>query len=332
MAVTLKDIARAAGVNMSTVSRSLNDSYGVNPETRDRVLEVARRLNYHPNRVARGLATGFSRTFGLVISDIRNPFFAELARGAEDAANAAGCDLILCNSDLNPDKQMRYVRSLIGKRVDGILMNSVASLSANEQSELSSAGIPIVLLNRAGNSQAFSTVMADNFQGGQIAAEHLVRLGHKRVAHLTGARQHGNLTERAKGFLKSCPDAHVLYGEHTYSGGYDLTNKLLEKHPRVTAIFAANDAIAFGAIRAIIDRGLSVPDDLSIVGFDNVEFSSIIHPPLTTVHQPKYEMGEAAVEILAKSAYRANGHANGVAPEHRLLGVHLIERQSCRKV
>ena len=148
MAVTIKDVARESGVNVSTVSRALNGGYGVHRDTREHVMAVAARLNYRPNRVARGLVTGRSHTLGLVVSDIRNPFFAELARGAEDAARGASCDLVLCNGDLDPDKQMSYVRSLIEKRVDGILMNSVARLSRKQQQELASCGVPIVLLNR----------------------------------------------------------------------------------------------------------------------------------------------------------------------------------------
>src|SRR5580698_6013354 len=149
MPVTIKDVARESGVNISTVSRALNDEYGVHPETREHVLAVATRLQYRPNRVARGLVTGRSNTLGLVVSDIRNPFFAEVARGAEDAARAGGCDLVLCNSDLNSAKQMEYVRSLQEKRIDGILMNSVSVLSHEQQEQLASLHVPIVLLNRS---------------------------------------------------------------------------------------------------------------------------------------------------------------------------------------
>ncbi len=326
MSVTIKDVAREAGVDVSTVSRALNDSYGVNKETRKKVQAVAQRLNYRPNRVARGLVTGQTYTLGLIVSDIRNPFFAEVARGAQDAANRAGCDLILCNADLDPAVQLRYVRSLLGKRVDGILMNSVASFTAAEKEELAACGIPIVLLNRPRQTKAFSTVHADNLQGGLLAGEYLRQLGHRRVAHLTGPREHGNLTDRAQGFLKACPDALVLHGEHTFAGGYAMANKLFNMRPGFTAVFAASDAIAFGVIRAAIESGLSIPGDMSIIGFDNVELSGIIQPPLTTIHQPKYEMGEAGVEILVKSAY----HSKGPMIENRVLGVHLVERQSCR--
>src|ERR1035437_769500 len=144
MAVTIKDVARESGVNISTVSRALNNGYGVNDQTREHVLAVAARLNYRVNRVARGLVTGRSHSLALLVSDIRNPFFAEVARGAEDAARAEGCDLMLCNSDLDRDKQMQYVRSLLEKRVDGILMNSVSVLDRDQQAQLAACGVPIV--------------------------------------------------------------------------------------------------------------------------------------------------------------------------------------------
>jgi DNA-binding LacI/PurR family transcriptional regulator len=327
MAVTLKDVAREAGVNLSTASRSVSGAYGVHKTTRAKVLAVAERLNYQPNRVARGLVTGRSHTLGLVISDVRNPFFAEVARGAEDAAYAAGYDLVLCNSDLDPAKQMRYIRSLLAKRVDGVLMNSVGGLDKADQEELAGAGIPIVLLNRPAGDLGFSTVTADNFQGGFLAGQYLAQLGHCTIAHLTGPRQHGNLTDRARGFFKAVQSgphnipAVVLHGRQSFQGGYEMMQKLLARRPGITAVFAGNDAIAFGAIRAVLEAGLSVPEDQSIIGFDNVELSSIIHPPLTTIEQPKYEMGRAAVEILLKQSNM---------PEHRVLGVELIERQSCR--
>jgi LacI family transcriptional regulator len=331
MAITIKDVAREAGVNISTVSRALNNEYGVNPETRDLVFAVANRLNYRPNRVARGLVTGRSHSLALVVSDIRNPFFADVARGAADAARSESCDLVLCNSDLDPVRQMEYVQSLLEKRVDGILMNSVAALSSDEQKQLAECGVPIVLLNRSAASRAFSTVSADNEAGGALAAQHLLELGHRNIAHLTGPRQHGNLSDRTRGFVQALLAAPqpvtpiVLHGAFHFEGGCELTTRLLDQHPEVTAIFAANDVMAFGAVRAVLDRGMRIPDDLSLIGFDNIEFSSIIHPPLTTIHQPKYEMGQAAVEILLRLARDKTRRT----PESRVLGVELIERQSC---
>ena len=334
MPVTIKDVARESGVNISTVSRALNKGNGVNDRTREHVFAVAARLNYRPNRVARGLVTGRSHSLALVVSDIRNPFFAEVARGAEDAARTGNCDLVLCNSDLDADKQMQYVRSLIEKQVDGILMNSVAMLNREQQAQLAASGVPIVLLNRSASNRTFSTVCADNELGGALAAQYLLDLGHRKIAHLAGPRQHGNLSDRARGFVHALRSAKnpvqplVLHGKFNFTGGIDLARKLLAEHPEVTAIFAANDVMAYGAVRAVLDCGRRIPDDLSLIGFDNLEFSSIIHPPLTTIHQPKYEMGQAAVEILLRLARDKEKQI----PEHRLLGVELVERQSCRKL
>jgi LacI family transcriptional regulator len=331
MAVTIKDVARESGVNVSTVSRALNGEYGVHPDTREHVAAVARRLRYRPNRVARGLVTGRSHTLALVVSDIRNPFFAEVARGAEDAAYRAGYDLVLCNSDLDAEKQMRYAQSLMEKRVDGILMNSVAALSKKQQEQLAGLGVPIVLLNRAAPRGAFSTVCADNEAGGALAAEYLLKLGHRKIAHLTGPRHHGNMTERAKGFVARLAAARkpvrpvVLYGKNDFPGGMELARKLMALHPDIAAVFAASDMMAFGAIRALLEAGRRIPQDVSVMGFDNVELASIVHPPLTTIHQPKYEIGQAAVEILLRLA----GRGEHQAPEHRLFGVALMERQSC---
>lgn len=334
MNATIKDVARKSGVNASTVSRALNGNYGVKQQTRDHVKLVAKEMGYRPNRVARGLVTGRSQSLALIVSNIRNPFFAEVARGAEDAAQKAGMDLILCNSDLDLDKQMRYVQSLLEKRVDGIMMYSVASLSRADQDRLSQANAPIVLLNRSAPKGAFSSVFADYEHGGAIAARHLLKLGHRRIGHLGGPKHNFSLADRARGFVNALQQAAnpvtpiILSGRNSFAGGCELTAKLLREHPDVTAIFTANDSMAFGAIRAILDAGLKVPDDISLIGFDNVELSSIIHPPLTTIHQPKHEMGQAAVEILLRLG--ASGERR--VPEHRLFGVELIERQSCRQI
>lgn len=327
---TLRDIAEASGVDVSTVSRSLNGSYGIHRETREKVLAVAAQLNYRSAKAPRSTVTTKSRTIGLIVSDIANPYFAEVARGAEEAAASAGCEVVLCNSDFNSDKQIRYIQSLLEKRVEGILMNSIGVLDRPQQEQLAASGVPVVLLNRPRSISNFSTVTADNNEGGFLAGEHLLRLGHTQIAHLSGPRDHGNLRERARGFLRAVtahPGASpvFLHGEHTFRGGYDLGRMLLAKHPNVTAVFAANDVVAFGAVRAFIEAGLELPRDMSIVGFDNLELSCITNPPLTTIHQPKSEIGRAAVEIIAAFSKTKDPHL----PEHRMLGVKLIERQSC---
>jgi LacI family transcriptional regulator len=333
MAVTIKDVARESGVNISTVSRSLNGSYGVNKRTREKVLEVARRLDYRPNRVARGLATGRSNTVGLIVSDIRNPYFSEVARGAEDAAWDAGCDVVLCNSDLDPVKQMRYVSSLLEKRVDGIVVNSIADLSKKQQEQLAASGAPVVLLNRPPGVKAFSSISVENYPGGVLAANYLLELGHRRTAFLSGPKRHGSFTDRGRGFQEALLESGkaeepvILNADQSFAGGYQMARQLLAESRKVTAVFAANDVIAYGLIRAAMEAGLRIPDDLSVIGFDDLEMSSILHPPLTTVHQPKYEVGRAAMEMLLARAHRRLQPE----PEHRVLPVKLVIRESCSR-
>jgi LacI family transcriptional regulator len=329
--VTLKDIAKASNVDVSTVSRSLTGSYGINKDTREKVLAMAAQLNYHPNRVARGLATGRSHTIGLIVSDIRNPFFAEVARGAEDAACAAGCEVVLCNSDLDAAKQMRYIQSLLDKRVDGILMNSIAQFNRAQQEQLTNSEVPVVLLNRPRSGSNFSTIAADNNEGGYLAGEYLLRRGHRSVANITGPREHANMRDRSRGLLRAFASTAprdtplMLHGEQTFKGAYEMARTVLAKYPRVTAVFTGNDVMAFGAARAFLEAGLEIPRDISIIGFDNLELSAVMHPPLTTIHQPKYEMGRAGVEMILAAVENKEPRL----AEHRTLGVRLIERQSC---
>lgn len=328
---TLKDVADATGVTLATASRALNATYGVHPETRRRVLEVATQLDYKANRFARGLVTGRSNSIGLIISDIRNSYFAEVARGAEDAAYIAGLDVLLCNSDVDSSKQMRYINSLIEKRVDGIIMNSAATLTKVEQNYIAASGIPIVLLNPAADCPLFSTVCADNERGGRLIAECLLAHGHRNVVHLTGPRNHANLAMREKGFLDGFrqagdTDASVVHGLHTMEGGYQMARNRLRAHNKFTAISTANDAVAFGVIKAALEIGVRIPEDVSLAGFDDVELAALVHPPLTTIRQPKYEMGAAAIEMIVKLT-----NAKHRVPEHRVLGVELVERASVGK-
>ncbi len=330
MTTTLKDISKEAGVDVATVSRALNGSYGVHKATRERVLAVAKRLNYRANLTARELAVGKSHTLGLLVPDIGNPFVTEVVRGAEDAAYAAGYHILLCNSYLDSAREVQYMRSLLDKRVEGILMHSVQTLSNTEVEELSNSEIPVVLLCRSPSASNFSGVCVNHFEGGVLAGEHLMELGHRKVAFLSGPRDHGNFIEQGKGFIKAVTSVKdsappvVLNGPPSFDGGYQLAKKLLEQNHGVTAIFAANDVSAFGIGRAIFEAGLSIPDDISLIGFNNVELANVVRPPLTTIHQPKYEMGQAAVEILLGLA--KSGRLG--VPEQREFGVRLVKRSS----
>jgi DNA-binding LacI/PurR family transcriptional regulator len=332
-AVTLHDVAVAAGVTIATASRSLTGAYGVHPETRKRVLEAAEKLQYKPNRFARALVTGRSNVIGLVVSDVRNPYFAEIARGAEDASYAAGRDLVLCNSDLDAVKQMRYINSLLERRVEGIVMNSVMNLSRKEQSYIAESGVPIVLLYRPKEATCFSSVSTDSERGGELAANCLLENGHRHMVYLSGPRQHANLSKRVTAFLDrvrkagSGATATAIYGTHTLAGGYEMAKNLFRKPGNITGIATANDAVAFGVLKAALEMKVQIPRDFSLIGFDDVELASIVHPPLTTIRQSKYEIGSAAVEILLRLTAGKDR-----AAEHRVLGVELIERASVRNL
>lgn len=324
---TIHDVAKACGVNVSTVSRCLNGKGRINAGTRDRILAAARSLDYRPNRIARGLVTGRTHTLGLIVSDIRNPFFAEVARGVEDAANHAGCDVVLCNTDLHQEKQLRYIRSLVEKGVDGIIINFASAMNREQEQFLRTCGVPVVLLNRPSKAVKLSTVSIDNRQGGFLAATFLLKLGHRSLAVLGGPEDQSNHAARAAGFLGAVKASgrnvktHVLHGSQNFAGGYEMTWRLLTEHADVTAIFTGNDVMAFGALRALTESGRRVPEDVSLVGFDNIEMSGMIQTPLTTIEQPKYEIGKCAVEILLGPQS---------APVHREFGVKLVERQSTR--
>jgi LacI family transcriptional regulator len=330
MSITLKDIAREVGVDIATVSRALNGSYGVHKDTREKVLAVAKRLNYRANLMARGLAVGRSHTLGLLVPDIGNPFVTELVRGAEDAAFAAGYHILLCNSYLDATREVQYMRSLLDKRVEGILMHSVQALSKLEIKELVGSGIPVVLLHQPPTVSVFSGVCVNQFEGGMLAGKHLLELGHRKIAYLNGPRGHGNFAERAKGFMKAMASSKqnvaptIMHGPPSFDGRYQMAKKLLAQNRGTTAIFAANDVTAFGIAHAVFEAGLSIPEDISLIGFDNVELANVVRPPLTTIHQPKYEMGHAAVEILLSLA--KGGHLG--VPEHREFGVRLVKRSS----
>ena len=330
MAITLKDISREAGVDIATASRALNGSYGVHKKTRERVERIAKRLNYRVNLMAKGLAEGRSRTLGVLVAAIGDPSILEQVRGVEDAAYAAGYQIVLCNSYLDATREALQLHSLLEKRVEGILIHSVEALSKLEIKELVDSKVPVVLFHQIPGTSDFSSVCMNQVEGGMLAAKHLVELGHKKIAFLSGPRGHGNFIQRIKGFQKVIRSSGagatpiIMHGQPDFDGGYQMAVEMLKKHPEVTAVFAANDMTAFGIANAIFDAGLSIPEDISLVGFGNVELTKVVRPPLTTVHHPKYEMGQAAVEILLSLG--KNGSLG--VHENREFGIRLVTRAS----
>lgn len=326
---TIKDVARVAGVAVSTVSRVINGSGYVSAESRQRVLQAVEELHFEPSRAARALTTGRTGTVALVLPDITNPFFPAVARGVEDAASAAGYTVILCNTDDDPAQEASYISTLQEQRVDGIVL-TFCSLANQEQWASLSDRIPVVLTDRRLEQGTVDSVFLDNFGGGCLATRHLLGLGHRTIGHISGPPHLFTSQDRRLGYEVALREAGVppaeglvRAGDFKYASGYARMRELQETG--VTAVFAANDMMAIGAIRAVEDAGGRVPEDVAVVGFDDIGLASFVKPGLTTISQPAYQMGVIATDMLLE---RMGGQAPR-DPKQVILAPTLVVRDSC---
>lgn len=301
---SIKDIARAAHVSHSTVSRALRNSPLVNHETAERIRRIAKDSNFRVSAVGRSLATGRTHTLGVVVTSIADPFFAEVLSGVEDAANAHGYSVILANSRADPEREVKVVHSFEERRVDGIVVMA-SRVGALYVPLLSKMNIPIVLINNYHPGAFAYSVMIDNVAASQAAVRFLIQLGHRRIGYLGDKSGAQSETERLNGYRQALETASIPFqpelvalGDSRPEGGVRAMDQLLALAEPPTAVFNFNDMTAIGALSAIRVRGLRVPDDISIVGFDDLIFASHTNPPLTTVRQPKYQMGLAAIDIV----------------------------------
>lgn len=326
---TIQDVARRAGVAPVTVSRVVNNSGYVSAETRTRVETAIASLGYVPNRLAGGLRTKRTHTLGLVLTDITNPFWTTVARGAEDAAQAQGYNVILCNTDESEYKQDQYVRVLLQKQVDGVLLVPARSTAASAD-YIQAHDVPVVVLDRQVPSSV-DVVRCDSEGGAYGLVKHLIDLGHRRIAVLSGARGVSTARDRVTGYARALMEAGiqkddhlVFYREFTQEAGYAMALEALAVQPSVTALFAVNNFIAIGALKALEGASLCVPDDISLVAFDDLPLTLVVNPILTVAAQPAYEMGQRATQQLVR---RILGEA-GDDPEHIVLPTRLIVRRS----
>jgi DNA-binding LacI/PurR family transcriptional regulator len=300
---TIYDVARLAGVSTATVSRALNGTGAVAGDKRLAIEAAVEQLGYRPNTIARSLVTRSTQTIALLLPDITNPFYAELVAGIHELTLERGYTMLLCTTDFDPEQEERYLRLLRAKHVDGALVDGLV-LPPERIARFVEDGFPIVCLDRDVESPAVPLVQVDNRMGARLATEHLLSLGHRRIAHIMGARARIS-EQRLLGYQGSLGDAGiapdsalVALGNFTEAGGHDAMTSLLAAVPDVTAVFAANDLSAMGAMSAIAAAGRSVPGDISIVGFDDVRLSRYTSPPLTTVRQPAGEIARHATELL----------------------------------
>ncbi len=299
---TIYDVARAAGVSTTTVSHVLNGTRHVSDETQARVRQAVEELRFRPNSLARSLVRQETRTLALIVPDNVNPFFAELARRIEDHGFSAGYNVILCNSDRNPTKEQAYLDMLISKRVDGIIVMTMSS-DLEKLQPLLDTRIPVVMFER--EYEQIDAVLLDNVAGGYDATRHLLDLGHRRIGCIGGPDAQTRSHERVRGYEKALAEAGIRTdldliqaGDWTYTGGQGAARALLQLPSPPTAIFACNDLMAIGTMSAVWERNLRVPEDVSVVGLDNIALSAFFHPPLTTVATPKLEVGQRLCQLL----------------------------------
>ncbi|MGD0248668.1 MAG: LacI family DNA-binding transcriptional regulator [Candidatus Limnocylindrales bacterium] len=301
---TLNDVAKLAGVSTMTVSRVVNGSGYTSPEAQARVKRAIAELGYMPNGLARQLRSKRTKTIALVVTDIRNPFFTTIASGVEDTARARGYAVMFCNTYESDVEEAEYVRVLIERRVDGVLL--VPAIGADKSLLLlQQHGMPTVILDRHLSGADADEVRADSKAGAYDAVRHLTDLGHRRIAILAGPAGVSTSTDRVAGYrealLEACPAGdcgQILFGEFNENSGYSMTREVLEAEPRQTAIFATNNFIAFGALRALREAGLRIPEDMSMVVFDDLPPGWVMDPFLTVVSQPAYEIGTQAAQLL----------------------------------
>lgn len=328
MAATIRDVARLAGVSVATVSRVLNKRGYVNHETEQKVRKAMKQLRFEPNQVARGLAGKQTKTIALILPDISNPFFPEIARAVEDVARLNGFTVILCNSDDLGSREKTYIEVLKKKYIDGIIFAS-NTLSAEEIEQMRADNIPLVILDRAPSAETCSVIRVKNLEGARMAVRHLLEVGCRKIAHIYGPQELHTAKSRLIGYeetVRSFPwytPSLLVPGHFSIEGGMRATEMLFELHPNVDGIFAGNDLMAVGVLKALHKMGLRVPEQVAVCGFDGVTLTEITQPELTTIAQPIYQMGEMAAKILID---KINGLL--VSDEIYELDVVLIKRGS----
>lgn len=329
--VTMRQIAERAGVSIGTVSHVINETAIVRRKLRERVVEAIRSMGYQPSALAQGLRKNRTNMLGMVIPDITNPFFPGVVRGVEDVAYKRSFRVILCNADNDPSKEASYVRELRSYHIAGLLIIPAAGPDiAGHLRDYSSAAVPVVCLDRVPEGWKGDAVLVANAEGAYAATRHLIQMGHRYLAVISGPLNLTNAAERLKGFKRALTEAGIEIGPEFVqearfdaASGYEAALRLLRMLPRPTAIFACNDLLAFGVLQAARELNLRCPEDLSIAGFDSLEFTKLTDPSLTSVYQPGYQLGATATHLLFQ---RIDGLRS--APKKVLLPTELNKRNS----
>ena len=333
MRKTLKHVAEKAGVSISVASRVLGNYGYVSEETRRKVLEIAKEIGYQPDVVARSLKTKQTYSIGVIISDVTTFFFTSVVRGIEDVANQNGYNVTLCNSDEDPDKEIEYLKVLYGRKVDGLIISPTGKNTAYLK-KLIRAGMPVVLLDRGIKDIETTEVLIDNREGAYRAVNHLICLGRKRIGIINGIRGIMTSEERFEGYRKALQengipleDELIKHGDFRIEKGKEAMEEFIKMANPPSAIFVSNETMTTGALLALKENKVNIPQDIAIVGFDDPVWAPLIDPPLTAVRQPSYSIGTIACQALLQKL-RKNNRGRSLH-EEIVLKPKLIVRESC---
>jgi LacI family transcriptional regulator len=323
--ITIYDVAREANVSMATVSRVVNGNPNVKPVTRKKVLEVIERLGYRPNAVARGLASKKTTTVGVIIPDISNIFFAELARGIEDIATMYKYNIILSNSDQNKDKELHLLNTMLGKQVDGLVFMG-GNITADHVEEFEKSPVPIVLAGSIEESNQIPSVNIDYEEAVYDSIKEFIEKGHKNIAFVVGPlHEPKNTLKKLRGYQRAIAEAGIDYneeliveGDYTYDSGIEAIERLLEVSDRPTAILVGADEMALGVVHGAEDKGYKIPEDFEVITSDNTRLSLMVRPQLTTIVQPLYDIGAVAMRLLTKLMNKEKVSEQIVVLPHRI--------------
>jgi DNA-binding LacI/PurR family transcriptional regulator len=295
----ISEVAKMAGVSPATVSRVMNGTARVNKEKTKRVLDAIKETGFKPNEIARSLYKKSSRIIGYIVPNLLNLFLIEIGRAIEDEAFQNGYKVIFCNSDEKPEKEVAYINMLTAMNADGIIISTIGN---NPDEEMRSCVLPIVVLDKCGNASFTASVQADNYTGGRLAAEHLIACGCQHIVQMHGSQEFSNARRRFHGYSDVCKEHNIepqyIESSYDYSSGIVRSRELLERFPKVDGILAVSDMVALSLYRVLHETGRRVPDDIMIVGYDNLELSSLMTPSLTTVAQPMEEIGRMSAKII----------------------------------
>jgi LacI family transcriptional regulator len=332
---TINDVAKMIGYSKATVSRAMNNSKEINSKTKNKILKLIKEINYEPNNIARSLSKKRTKTIGVILEDILNPFYSEVAKEIEITLRKHGLLMYLVSSDWIYEEEIRITKALIGNKVDGILITPI-----KEDSEalklLKQREVPFIVMNYKPKDKNISWITSDNIQGGYMATKHLIDLGHRNIMHLKG-HDHQTTKDRLVGFKKAIKEkkslgikSSVVGSAKSFEDGYKLIKKILpsiEKDNIPTGIFAVNDFVAIGAMQALLEIKLDIPDDISIIGYDDINIAGKVRVPLTTIHQSKRRMGNiATVQLLDKIS-----KADLDVARQFLMKPYLVKRDSTKK-